>query len=88
MRDSGRRHLADHRYVAPGIIDPAWHVLGSAAAIIVVQALFSYYWLRWFRYGPIEGIWRCLTSWQLVPNRCTRDERRQRAGMVGVPQRW
>lgn len=63
-------------------------MLGSAAAIIVVQALFSYYWLRWFRYGPIEGIWRCLTSWQLVPNRCTRDERRQRAGMVGVPQRW
>ncbi|MFE9324547.1 DUF418 domain-containing protein [Nocardia sp. NPDC052278] len=52
-------------------------LLGSAAAIIAVQALWSYYWLRWFRYGPLEWVWRCMTWWQLVPNRLTRQERRR-----------
>ncbi|MFE7801287.1 DUF418 domain-containing protein [Nocardia sp. NPDC057440] len=62
-------------------------LLGSVAAIILVQALFSSYWLRWFRYGPIEWIWRCLTWWQLVPNLRTREERRQPAVIAGAP-RW
>ncbi|QIS09486.1 DUF418 domain-containing protein [Nocardia arthritidis] len=57
-------------------------LLALAAAIILVQTVFSYWWLRWFRYGPLEWIWRCLTWWQLVPNRLTRDERRRLA------QRW
>ncbi|MEU0503235.1 DUF418 domain-containing protein [Nocardia sp. NPDC005998] len=52
-------------------------VLGLAAAIIAVQALWSYHWLRWFRYGPVEWVWRCVTWWQLVPNRLTRQERQK-----------
>ncbi|MFI6365781.1 DUF418 domain-containing protein [Nocardia sp. NPDC050630] len=52
-------------------------LLGSAVAIIAVQALWSYYWLRWFRYGPLEWGWRCVTWWRLVPNRLTRAERRK-----------
>ncbi|WP_327095826.1 DUF418 domain-containing protein [Nocardia vinacea] len=52
-------------------------LLALAAAIIAVQALCSYYWLRWFRYGPLEWMWRCLTWWHLVPNRLTRQERRK-----------
>lgn len=52
-------------------------LLALAAAIIAVQALWSYYWLRWFRYGPLEWVWRCVTWWQLVPNRLTRPERRK-----------
>ncbi|MEV4125615.1 DUF418 domain-containing protein [Nocardia sp. NPDC049707] len=47
-------------------------LLGLAGAIIAVQALWSYHWLRWFRYGPLEWVWRCATWWQLVPNVRTR----------------
>ncbi|WP_330252600.1 DUF418 domain-containing protein [Nocardia sp. NBC_00565] len=50
-------------------------LLGLAAAIIAVQATVSYYWLRWLRYGPLEWVWRCVTWWQLVPNRLTRQQR-------------
>ncbi|WP_433756926.1 DUF418 domain-containing protein [Nocardia sp. CA-135398] len=51
-------------------------VLGLAAGIIAVQAVWSYCWLRWFRYGPLEWVWRCVTWWRLVPNLRTREERR------------
>ena len=30
---------------------------------------FSRLWLRRFRYGPLEWLWRCLTSGRLFPNR-------------------
>ncbi|MQA82175.1 MAG: DUF418 domain-containing protein [Streptosporangiales bacterium] len=39
------------------------------AAILVVQAVWSPLWMRHFRYGPFEWVWRCVTWWQLVPMR-------------------
>ncbi len=39
------------------------------AAIGVVQAVLSIVWLRSFRYGPLEWVWRCLTWWEWVPIR-------------------
>ncbi|MGH3390112.1 MAG: DUF418 domain-containing protein [Actinomadura sp.] len=39
------------------------------AAILVVQLIWSALWLRRFRYGPFEWIWRCATYWQLLPIR-------------------
>lgn len=45
----------------------AWPALfGLAAAILVVQALWSRWWLSRFRYGPLEWAWRCVTWWDLV----------------------
>ncbi|WP_040732453.1 DUF418 domain-containing protein [Nocardia tenerifensis] len=44
-------------------------LLGLAAAIIAFQAITSWIWLRIFRYGPLEWLWRCVTWWQLVPAR-------------------
>jgi uncharacterized protein len=41
---------------------------------IVVYALLaegSYLWLRYFRLGPLEWLWRCGTYWQWLPNRRT-----------------
>ncbi len=38
-------------------------------AIIAVQAVFSIYWLKAFRYGPLEWVWRCLTYLKLQPMR-------------------
>ncbi|MGY4099829.1 DUF418 domain-containing protein [Nocardia sp. R16R-3T] len=52
-------------------------LLCVGAAIIAVQALWSYYWLRWFRYGPFEWVWRCVSWWQLVPNLRAGQERRK-----------
>ncbi|MGW5557513.1 DUF418 domain-containing protein [Micromonospora sp. NPDC003944] len=44
-------------------------VVGLGLAIGVVQAIVSVLWLRSFRYGPLEWLWRCLTWWQWVPVR-------------------
>ncbi|MFG1792899.1 DUF418 domain-containing protein [Nocardia sp. NPDC049149] len=44
-------------------------LLGLAAAIIIVQAFVSWGWLKVFRYGPLEWVWRCVTWWELVPAR-------------------
>lgn len=38
-----------------------------AAGIIAVQAPFSHWWLRRFRYGPLEWCLRCVTWWSIVP---------------------
>ncbi len=42
------------------------------AIAVVVYALLaegSYLWLRYFRLGPLEWLWRCGTYWQWLPNR-------------------
>ncbi len=36
-------------------------VLGLAAGVIVIQAAVSPWWLRRFRYGPLEWLWRWAT---------------------------
>lgn len=40
-----------------------------AAAICLFQFVFSVVWLRYFRFGPLEWIWRSLTYWQRQPMR-------------------
>ena len=48
----------------------AWGaMLALAVSILVVQVLWSGWWLRHFRYGPLEWAWRCFTWWQVVPLR-------------------
>lgn len=42
-------------------------VLG--AAILLVQLVASRWWLRAFRYGPAEWVWRCATYWRWLPLR-------------------
>ena len=38
-------------------------------AIWIVQLIWSPLWLRHFRYGPAEWLWRSLTYWRLQPMR-------------------
>ncbi|MEU7768269.1 DUF418 domain-containing protein [Nocardia sp. NPDC049190] len=47
-------------------------LLGLAVAIIVAQAIISAAWLRFFRYGPLEWMWRSITWWELAPARARR----------------
>jgi uncharacterized membrane protein YeiB len=44
-------------------------VIYVGIAIGVVQAIISPIWLRYYRYGPLEWVWRRLTWWEPVPNR-------------------
>lgn len=37
--------------------------------IYVLQFIFSTVWLRFFRYGPLEWIWRIATYWKIPPMR-------------------
>jgi len=41
----------------------------AAVALFSVQALFSEAWLRRFRFGPLEWIWRTLTYARSQPLR-------------------
>ena len=38
-----------------------------AAAIWLFQLIFSSIWLRYFRFGPFEWLWRSLTYWKKQP---------------------
>ena len=37
--------------------------------VFIAQVIFSHLWLRYFRYGPMEWLWRALTYWSLPPMR-------------------
>jgi uncharacterized protein len=41
--------------------------LGIAVVLIVTQIWLSNVWLKWFRYGPIEWLWRSGTKWSWQP---------------------
>jgi uncharacterized protein len=50
------------------------HVSRVGQALIVVaiwiaQLIYSPIWLRYFRFGPLEWLWRSLTYWKLQPMR-------------------
>ena len=49
------------------------------AAIWIVQLTWSTLWLRRFRFGPAEWVWRSLTYWKMQPMR-------QVTGVTGVTQ--
>ena len=48
----------------------ARHEVGFViGAIWVFQALFSAWWMKRYRFGPLEWLWRSLTYWQRQPIR-------------------
>lgn len=38
-------------------------------AFFILQAVFSYYWLRYYTYGPMEYVWRAATERKWIPFR-------------------
>ena len=42
---------------------------GIVVAIWIFQLSISPMWLRYFQFGPLEWLWRCLTYWHLEPIR-------------------
>jgi uncharacterized protein len=50
---------------------------GLAAIVLtiwIIQLLISPIWLRYFRYGPAEWLWRSLTYWRIQPMRQSLDQ--------------
>jgi uncharacterized membrane protein YeiB len=37
--------------------------------VIALQVVFCHVWLAFFRYGPMEWLWRAITYWQIPPFR-------------------
>jgi uncharacterized protein len=46
-----------------------YQILLVAVAIWILQLWLSPLWLRHFRFGPMEWIWRSLTYWKRQPLR-------------------
>lgn len=44
-------------------------LLGVVASVWLVQLALSPIWLRHFRFGPMEWLWRSLTYWRIYPMR-------------------
>ena len=47
-------------------LSPAGTLLTAIIAFIF-QIIFSKIWLKYFRFGPLEWVWRCLTYKELLP---------------------
>jgi uncharacterized protein len=47
-----------------GQVPRAWQ-MAFVAGMLVFQLWFSPFWLRHFRFGPMEWVWRSLTYWRI-----------------------
>jgi uncharacterized protein len=45
-----------------------YHVVG---AVWIFQIIFSHIWMRYFRFGPFEWLWRSLSYWKVQPMKKT-----------------
>ncbi len=48
---------------------PLWQVLLIVLLIYLLQIIFSTVWLRHFRFGPLEWLWRMMTYQKYISNR-------------------
>ncbi|HEX5756464.1 MAG TPA: DUF418 domain-containing protein, partial [Arenimonas sp.] len=82
FRHAGRMALSN--YIAASIVGTwffygyglgFWGEVPRAGQVLFVAVVFaaqmwlSYFWLRHFRYGPLEWAWRAFTYWTLPPMR-------------------
>ena len=51
------------------------------ATVWIIQIVWSHIWLRYFRFGPLEWLWRSLTYWKKQPLR----KNKTSIDMVGMP---
>jgi len=56
-----------------GRVGPAG-IFGYAALIYATQLAICVWWMKWFRFGPAEWLWRTLTYLELQPMRLQRSE--------------
>ncbi|WP_405210657.1 DUF418 domain-containing protein [Dokdonia sp. Asnod2-E02] len=44
-----------------------FETLVLAIVIFCLQVLLSNLWLRYFKFGPLEWLWRCVSYWKVLP---------------------
>jgi uncharacterized protein len=49
-----------------GKVGPALGI-GFTGVIYLIQIPISHWWMKRFRYGPAEWLWRSLTYWHIQP---------------------
>ena len=54
---------------ALGLRLPMRFAPGCAIALFAAQAGLSWWWLRRYKYGPLEWLWRSITCWKIQPIR-------------------
>ena len=47
-----------------------WELWSVVVAVWIAQLTLATLWLRWFRIGPLEWVWRTLTYWKPQPLLC------------------
>jgi uncharacterized protein len=57
---------------------PLWTVIVLALSIYSVQVILSTQWLKYFRFGPLEWIWRMMTYQKYIPNKKNESESLQK----------
>ncbi|MCH5239031.1 MAG: DUF418 domain-containing protein [Muribaculaceae bacterium] len=55
-----------------------------ALTVFVFEIAFSSAWLEYFRFGPLEWIWRCLTYLRIFPIRKQRNSDHSISEMIGT----
>ena len=60
--------------VLAGILFVPYHIsfeyyLLTMILFYVVQVVFSIIWLRYYKYGPFEWLWRCATEKRWIKNK-------------------
>jgi len=55
--------------IVPVKIVICYKINQMAILIYMLQVLFAKVWLKYFSFGPLEWIWRCLTYGKLFPLR-------------------
>jgi len=48
-----------------------YYVVG---AVWIFQIIFSHIWMKYFRFGPFEWLWRSLTYWKVQPMKKANDD--------------
>lgn len=51
-----------------GQVPRIWHP-ALVVVFFALQVVSSHWWLKHFRYGPVEWLWRCFTYWRWQPLR-------------------
>ncbi|MER6817293.1 DUF418 domain-containing protein [Spirillospora sp. NPDC000708] len=58
-----------NRYVQLEAVPAYGKVFAVGCCVFLIEAAFSWIWLHYARYDPLEWIWRTLTWEKLIPNR-------------------
>ena len=52
----------------------SWFSLLLVNTFFAVQIIYSYWWFRYFQFGPVEWAWRSLTWFRIQPMRAAARE--------------